>query len=324
LCRITARKRVPPPATTPGGDKVRWIIQWLHPALKSVAGFDELPAFATCLFRAGSGLVKIARHWLFAEAGRDVIFARRGEKKMKTLGIVAHSAEGGALCFLTACRVGAERLGPHLHPPIVLSAVPMGWSMPGWEANDYAAVARHLADGVRQVAAAGADFFICPDNTAHLTLEPIAADLPLPGLHIAHVVCAEILAQGWKRVGLLGTRWTMTGSVYAGALKQRGLERMIPDEATREKLNAAIFDELCQGVFRPPTTDLFLAAIHDLRARGAECVILGCTEIPLIVTPENSPLPVLDSTRLLARYGVQVALDERPFAINAGWLEVTR
>ena len=104
---------------------------------------------------------------------------------MKTLGIVAHSAEGGALCFLTACREGAARLGPWLHPTIVLSAVPMGWSMEGWRTGDHAAVARHLAQGVRQVADAGADFFVCPDNTAHIVLERIATDLPIPGLHIA-------------------------------------------------------------------------------------------------------------------------------------------
>jgi aspartate racemase len=242
---------------------------------------------------------------------------------MKTLGIVAHSAEGGALCFLTACHAGAAQLGAHLHPPIVLSAVPMGLSLPGWEANDYAAVGQHLAEGVRQVAAAGADFYVCPDNTAHLVLEPIAAGLPLPGLHIAGVVCREIVARGWKRVGLLGTRWTMTGTVYAKALEQCGLERLIPGEAAREKLNAAILDELCQGVFRAPTTELFIAAIDDLKTRGAECVILGCTEIPLIVTPENSPLPVLDSTRLLARAGVRAALDERPITIRSGWLEVS-
>ena len=163
---------------------------------------------------------------------------------MKTLGIAAHSAEGGALCFITACREGAVHLGPHMHPRIVLSAVPMGLSMPGWEHDDHAIVEKYLAEGVRQVADAGADFYICPDNTAHLVLEQIASDLPIPGLHIAHVVCHEIATQGWTRVGLLGTAWTMTGSVYANALARRGLERLIPDETTRARLNAAIFDEL--------------------------------------------------------------------------------
>ena len=239
----------------------------------------------------------------------------------RTLGIVAHSAEGAALCFLTACHEGEARLGPHVHPPIVMSAVPMGLSLEGWRTGDHAAVAKNLSEGVRQVADAGADFYVCPDNTAHIVLERIAADLPIPGLHIADVVCREIAAQGWKRPGLLGTKWTMTGPVYARALERRGLERLIPEEPTRESLNTAIFDELCQGIFKEETTRLFLDAAEDLRARGADCVILGCTEIPLIVTPANAPLPVLDSTRLLARHAVLQALDDRPLRAESGWLK---
>ena len=241
---------------------------------------------------------------------------------MKTLGIAAHSVEGGALCFLTACREGAAHLGPHMHPRIILSAVPMGLSMPGWENDDHAVVARYLAEGVTQVADAGAEFYICPDNTAHIVLEQIAETLPIPGLHIAEVVCAEIMAHGWKRVGLLGTSWTMTGPVYERALAHRGLERIIPDEETRGRLNAAIFDDLCQGIFASETTDLFVRAIVDLQTAGAECVILGCTEIPLIISPANSPLPTLDSTRLLAAYAVREALSERPIGQRAGWLSL--
>lgn len=126
----------------------------------------------------------------------------RGAAAAKTLGIVAHSAEGAALCFLTACHEGAVHLGPHMHPPIVMSAVPMGLSMTGWETGDHASVAKHLRRGVQQVADAGADFYVCPDNTAHIVLEQIAGSLPIPGLHIADVVCREIVARGWKRVGL--------------------------------------------------------------------------------------------------------------------------
>ena len=242
---------------------------------------------------------------------------------MKTIGIVAHSAEGAALCFLTACREGAVHLGSHMHPNIVMSAVPMGLSMPGWEANDHAAVGKYLSEGVQQVADAGADFYVCPDNTAHIVLEQIAADLPLPGLHIAEVVCHEVTMRGWQHVGLLGTRWTMTGPVYETALKKRGLERLIPDEPVREQLNAAIFDELCMGIFNASTTDLFVGAIEDLKSRGAECVILGCTEIPLIVTEANSPLPAFDSTRLLAKYAVREAVSEQPIGVKAGWLAVS-
>jgi aspartate racemase len=207
-----------------------------------------------------------------------------------------------------------------MHPNIVVSAVPMGLSMEAWARGDHAAIAPYLAQGVQQVADAGADFFICPDNTAHLVLEEIAAELPLPGLHIAQVVCAEIAAQGWKRVGLLGTELTMNGAVYARALKLAGREAVIPDAPMRRLLNAAIFDELCQGVVEVQTTRLFLQAVQELQSQGAECVILGCTEIPLIVTAENSPLPVLDSPRLLARRGVQIALEAGPRTSAGGWL----
>ena len=240
---------------------------------------------------------------------------------MKSIGIVAHSAEGAALCFLTACHEGSAQLGPHMHPNIVMSAVPMALSLAGWEAGDHAAVARFLAEGVQQVAAGGADFYVCPDNTAHIALEPIAGDLPLPGLHIAEVVCHEIGKHGWKRIGLLGTRYTMTGPVYRSALEKRNCELLVPDEPTRARLNAAIFDELCMGVFKTSTTDYFLQAIEDLKSRGAECVILGCTEIPLIVTPENSALPTFDSTRLLAKYAVHEAISDRPLP-KSGWLPV--
>jgi aspartate racemase len=209
-----------------------------------------------------------------------------------------------------------------MHPTIVMSSVPMALSLPGWESGNHQIVARVLTEGVQLVADGGADFFVCPDNTAHIVLEQIAADLPLPGLHIGEVVCQEIMNHGWKRVGLLGTKYTMTGPVYQRALEQRGLERIVPDEPVREQLNTAIFDELCQAIFDTETTQRFVDAIEDLKARGAECVILGCTEIPLIVTETNSPLPIIDSTRLLAKYAVTEATSDRPIKIKTGWLPI--
>lgn len=241
---------------------------------------------------------------------------------MKTIGIVAHSAEGAALCFLTACHEGSALLGPHMHPDIVMSAVPMALSMPGWTSDDHAGVAKFLSEGVQTVAKAGADFYVCPDNTAHIVLDQIAGDLPLPGLHIAEVVCHEISKSGFKQIGLLGTRFTMTGPVYKSACERRGWELLVPEESVREQLNTAIFDELCNGIFNKSTIDLFLNAIDDLKSRGAECVILGCTEIPLIVTPENSSLPTFDTTRLLAKYAVLEAIRDRPLT-KSGWLPVT-
>ena len=184
-----------------------------------------------------------------------------------------------------------------------MSAVPLALSMPGWEANDYPAVAKFMSEGVQRVADGGADFFVCPDNTAHIVLEQIAGELPLPGLHIADVVCHEIIRHRWKRVGLLGTRWTMTGPVYRSALEKRELERLVPDEPMRERLNAAIFDELCMGIFNTSTTDVFLGAIEELKSCGAECVILGCTEIPPALEYRAHALGArcVDPTRALAQ-----------------------
>ena len=236
-----------------------------------------------------------------------------------TIGILAHSYEGAALCFLTACREGMARMGEHMHPPIVLSAVPMGLSMPAWNEYDLDGVGVYLKEGVDQLAKAGADFFICPDNTAHLVLERISDTLPLPGLHIAHVVCDEIKEHGWKRVALLGTEWTMTGAVYANALGSRHMIKMIPDEDTRTFIHDSIFQELCMSDFRPSTIDRYVSTIDSLEKLGAECVILGCTEIPLIIHPDNSPLPVLDSTRLLAKYAVKVAMAAGEIP-GVGWI----
>ncbi|MFG0313749.1 MAG: aspartate/glutamate racemase family protein [Phycisphaerales bacterium] len=240
--------------------------------------------------------------------------------QMKTLGILAHSAEGGGLCFLAACREGGRVLGEHLHPPIVLSCLPMAWSMPAWRGDDHEKIGEILGAGVRQLAAGGADFFVCPDNTAHIVLEQIAAGLPIPGLHIARVVCEHIAASDWSRVGLLGTEWTMSGEVYARELAARGMERLIPDREDRAFIDHAIFSELCNGVFEQGTTERFLRIIGSLRERGAECVVLGCTEIPLIVNDANSPLPVLDSTRLLAHAGVAVASRGRALEVEDGWV----
>lgn len=239
---------------------------------------------------------------------------------VKKIGICAHSYEGGSLCFITACREGALLMGPHLHPNIILSAIPMGLSMDAWESDNYDEIANHLKSGVNQTAKSGADFFICPDNTAHIVLEKIIEELSIPGLHIADVVCQETISRGWKKVGLLGTKWTMDGTVYPNVLERNGLFVITPDEITKQKINDSIFDELCQGVFNRKTTELFIEAISDLKKKGAECVILGCTEIPLIINSDNSPLPILDSTRLLSKYAVKIAISNVEIPDN-GWIK---
>lgn len=229
---------------------------------------------------------------------------------MKTIGICAHSAEGASLCFLECVHQGEAALGPHAHPEIVLSALPLAPSVPLQEANDLAGVRRFLALGIEKTKAGGADFFIVPDNTAHLALESPGEALALPGLHIAEVVAEAARAKGFKTLGLLGTKYTMDGPVYAKALARRGLKKTVPGPDDHAFVHASIYDELCQGVFRPETVQRTLAVIERLKAKGCEAVILGCTEIPIIVTAKNSALPILDSTRLLAEAAVRVALEQ--------------
>jgi aspartate racemase len=237
---------------------------------------------------------------------------RRLIMAMKRIGILAHSAEGAALCFLTACHEGEARLGEHNHPDITLDIVAMGAAMPLWERNDYAAVREILARSCERLARAGADFFVCPDNTAHLALETDGPPLALPGLHIAEIVAETAKARGHRRIGLLGTKWTMDGATYADAFARAGLDYRVPPSDQRADMNAIIFDELVRGQFRDASRARVVAMIEGLKREGCDAVALSCTEIPILVTQDVSPLPILDSTRLLAKSAVDVALGDRP------------
>lgn len=231
---------------------------------------------------------------------------------MRHLGILAHSAEGAALCFRTFCHQGFRELGPDDHPDVTLDLIALARSMPGWDAGDHDAVRKVLAESARRLAAAGADFFVCPDNTAHMALERPGDDLALPGLHIAGVVADRAAADGRARVGVLGTRYTMDGPVYPRELAARGIAAEVPEPADRETVHRIIFDELVNGVITEESRDAYVRIIGRLAERGCDAVALVCTEIPLLVTPDVSPLPTLDSTRLLARAAFETAVGRRP------------
>jgi len=237
---------------------------------------------------------------------------------MLHIGILAHSADGSALCYLEMVRESARRLGEHVHPEITLSILPMASVLQAYDSDDLEAVRGHLARTAARLAAAGCDFFACADNTAHVALESPGPPLPLPGLHIAELVAQQAKAEGRRRVGLLGTKWTMTGTVYPAAFARAGLELRTPPQADQEFVDDVIFSELCKGVLRPESRSRYIRIIDDLARVGCDAVALACTEIPLLVTPDDSPLPTLDSTRLLARAAVAVALGEAPLPTWSG------
>ena len=228
----------------------------------------------------------------------------------KHIGIVAGSAEGAALCYRTICLEAPAVLGEHNHPEITLNSMPMAEHMPYIRAGDWEGVAGLMLESARKVAKAGADFAICPDNTYHQAFEFFIPRSPIPWLHIAEAVGAEAQGLGFKRLGILGTKYLTEGPVYPGALKGFGIEREIPDADDRNKINDIIFNELVNGLFPEASRLYFNEVSAKLKERGCDAVVLGCTEIPLIVRPDDTPLPTLDSTRLLARAALRRAVGQ--------------
>jgi len=218
------------------------------------------------------------------------------------IGIAACSAEGAALCYRTICAEGARLLGPHAHPEISMHTPPFADYVACLDRGDRAGVAALLLGSAEKLAASGADFLVCPDNTIHAALPLVETQSPRPWLHIADVVAAEAADRGFRRLGILGTRWLVESEVYPERLAARGLAAVRPPAEDRAHTHRVIMDELVpDGAARPASVAGLVAAIERLKGAGCDAVVLGCTELPLVLDDRNSPLPVLDSTRLLAR-----------------------
>ena len=225
------------------------------------------------------------------------------------IGIVACSTEGAALCYRTISLEGAQMLGKHDHPEVSLHSHSLAKYMNFVYANDWAGVAELMLSSADKLARAGADFLICPDNTIHQAFDLIEHRSPRPWLHIAREVAKEAQRRQFKRLGVLGTRYLMEGPVYRDALKAGGIAHRTPGPEQRERLDQIIFDELVNGQFLPRSLAYYVEAIRSLKDEGCDAVVLGCTEIPLLVMPEASPLPTLDSTRVLAKAAVRKAVE---------------
>jgi aspartate racemase len=226
------------------------------------------------------------------------------------IGIVACSAEGAALCYRTICLEGTGLMGKHTHPEVSMHTHPLSEYMNLIYADDWAGVVDLMLSSAEKLARAGADFLICPDNTIHQAFDLIEHRSPRPWLHIAQEVACEARRSHYKRLALLGTRYLMEGPVYPPRLKAAGLDYRIPGEKERERINQIIFDELVNAQFTPRSLAYLTEVIRAMKEDGCDAVVLGCTEIPLLVTEENSPLPVLDSTRLLARAALRKAVSD--------------
>jgi aspartate racemase len=225
------------------------------------------------------------------------------------IGIVGCSAEGAALCYKTICVEGAALLGPHAHPEVSMHTPSLADYVRCLDAGDVAGVGELMLASARKLQAAGADFLICPDNTIHQAFEYVAPRSPLPWLHIAEVAADEAVRRGFRRIGITGTRWLVDSEVYPSRLAARGLEYRRPNARERDETGRVIMDELVNGIFSPEGVVSFQRVIERMKVEeGCDAVVLGCTEIPLIISDANSALLTLDSTRLLARAALRRAV----------------
>jgi len=223
------------------------------------------------------------------------------------IGIVACTAEGASLCYRTICAEGPNLLGPHEHPEVSLNNLSLARYVEYLDSGEVEAVGQLMLDSAEKLARAGADFLICPDNTIHVAFDYVESRSPLPWLHIAEVVANEAKNAGYTTLGLTGTHWLVNSEVYPQRVREQGLKLERPGTAEREEMGRIIMSELVYGEFKPQSVEYFRSVIGRLKERGCDAVILGCTEIPLIIDDTNSPLPTLDSTRLLARAALRRA-----------------
>jgi aspartate racemase len=217
------------------------------------------------------------------------------------IGIVACSAEGAALCYRTICAEGPVTMGPHAHPVITMHTYPLSDYMKHLRQDDWRGVADLMISSAQILVRAGADFLICPDNTIHQAFDCVAAASSVPWLHIAEEVAKVASENHYGKVGVLGTKYLMEGPVYPEKLGAAGIKHQIPVEGERNRISEIIFDELVYGKFEPEARNYFSQVIVNLKDLGCDSVVLGCTEIPLLISQEDSALPILDSTRILAR-----------------------
>jgi aspartate racemase len=218
----------------------------------------------------------------------------------KHIGIVACSAEGAALCYRTICVESARLLRPHAHPEISLHSHSLADYTELIDRHDWRGVAALMLASAGKLAGAGAEFLICPDNTIHQAFALVEPVSLLPWLHIAAVVAEEAGARGFRRVGLCGTRSLVESEVYPEKLAAAGIECVRPSADEIEAVHRIIMEELVYGLFRKDSLVVFQRVVRRIKQDGCDAVVLGCTEIPLILSDANSPLPTLDSTRLLA------------------------
>jgi aspartate racemase len=226
----------------------------------------------------------------------------------KHIGIVSVTSGGTSLCYQSICLEADKVMGAYQHPQITIHSFSLADYMPLMLRLDWEGVAGLLLESAEKLARVGAEFVICPCNTAHEAFKFIAQRSPIPWIHIVEVVGDAAASQGMSKLGILGTTSLMEGNLYGEVLGKRGFKALTPDDEQRKRIDSFIFEELIRGSFKISTKEYFQGVVLDLARRGCDGVVMGCTEIPLILEAQDVEVPLLDSTRLLAKAALEEAL----------------
>ncbi|GAA2812298.1 aspartate/glutamate racemase family protein [Kitasatospora paracochleata] len=228
---------------------------------------------------------------------------------MKTIGLIGGmSWESTAEYYRLLNVLVRERLGGLHSAKCVLYSVDFAEIERLQVAGQWEEAGEVLAAAARSLEAAGAELLLICTNTMHKVADQVAGAVAVPLLHLADTTAEAVLAAGLGKVGLLGTAFTMEQDFYRERLASHGLDVLVPDAAGRAEVHRVIYEELCLGIVRDDSRAAYRAVIADLVASGAEGIVLGCTEIELLVRPEDSPVPLFATTRLHAEAAVRTAL----------------
>nr|WP_300314754.1 aspartate/glutamate racemase family protein [Halomonas sp.] len=229
---------------------------------------------------------------------------------MKTIGLLGGMSWESTVSYYQALNRGVNRrLGGHHSAKILMFSVDFAEIEDLQREGNWAVAGDLLAQAAQRLQGAGAELLLIGTNTMHKVADQVASAIDIPLLHIADATADALLADDMQRVGLLGTRFTMEQAFYRERLEDRGLEVLVPEEDERECVHRIIYDELCQGVIEPGSRDAMLRIMDALAARGAEAMILGCTEIALLVSQQDTAMPLYDTAALHAECAVKHALD---------------
>ena len=228
---------------------------------------------------------------------------------MKRIGLLGGmSAESTLLYYKTLIQLTKDRLGGLHGPDLLIRSVDFAPIADAQAEGDWSGLGKTLNKEARTLETAGADLLVLATNTMHKLASDMMQDVSIPLLHIADTTAAAITAAGHKRPALMATAFTMEQTFYTDRLKAQGLEPILPDAADRATIHRIIYDELCRGVINEDSRSMYVAIAERLKDRGADCLILGCTEVCLLLSDENSPLPAFDTTALHCQAALETAL----------------